>query len=163
MLFDVDEASKKVFLSRLRFTLRVIKCFFTVDENANIDKILVVTEEVGLCTSNTAEIMIKSTRVEGLSELAELAKMLGSRRWCLISRAIKVKSSIYVELWAGGTIYRAAPGRGVRGAAASTMVATSRTSHLHPIHHHTIYISCDYTASHHGISPTLTSFLTDSL
>ena len=104
MTVVVDEASKKVFLSRLRFTLRVIRCLFTVGENANIDKILVVTEEVGLCTSSTAEIMIKSTRVEGLSELAELAKMLGSRRWCLISRAIKVKSSISVELWAGGTI-----------------------------------------------------------
>ena len=141
MLFDVDEASKKVFLSRLRFALRVIRCLFTVGENANIDKILVVTEEVGLCTSSTAEIMIESTRVEGLSELAELAKMLGSRRWCLISRAIKVKSSIYVELWAGETIYRAAPGRGVRGAAASTMVATSRTSHLHPI-----YIIIKYTS-----------------
>ena len=104
MLFDVDEASKKVVLSRLRFALRVIRCLFTVGENANIDKVLVITEEVGLCTTSTAEIMIKSTRVEGLSELAELAKMLGSRRWCLISRAIKVKSSISVELWAGGTI-----------------------------------------------------------
>ena len=103
-MVDVDEASKKVFLSRLRFTLREIRCFFTVVENANVDKILVVTEEVGLCTTSIAEIMIKSTRVEGLSELAELAKMLGSRRWCLISRAIKVKSSISVELWAGGTI-----------------------------------------------------------
>ena len=98
MIVDVDEASKKVFLSRLRLTLRVIRCFFIVGENANIDKILVVTEEVGLCTSSTAEIMIKSTRVEGLSELAELAKMLGSRRWSLISRTIKVKSSITVEL-----------------------------------------------------------------
>ena len=99
-MVDLDEASKKVFLSRLRFTLRVIRCFFTVCENANIDKILVVTEEVGLCTSSTAEIMIKSTRVEGLNELAELAKMLGRRRWSLISRAIKVKSSISVEPWA---------------------------------------------------------------
>ena len=98
-MVDVDEASKKVFLSRLRSTLRVIRCFFTVGENAKIDKILVVTEEVGLCTSSTAEIMIKSTRVEGLSELAELAKMLGRRRWSLISRAIKVKSSISVEPW----------------------------------------------------------------
>ena len=95
----VDEAWKKVFLSRLRSTLRVIRCFFIVGENANIDKILVVTEEVGLCTSSTAEIMIKSTRVEGLRELAELAKMLGRRRWSLISRAIKVMSSIYVEPW----------------------------------------------------------------
>ena len=95
----VDEAWKKVFLSRLRFTLRVIRCFFAVGENANIDKILVVPEEVGLCTSSTAEIMIKSTRVEGLRELAELAKMLGRRRWSLISRAIKVMSSIYVEPW----------------------------------------------------------------
>ena len=161
MIVDVDEASKKVFLSRLRLTLRVIRCFFIVGENADIDK-MVVTEEVGLCTSSTAEIMIKSTRVEGLSELAELAKMLGRRRWSLISRAIKVKSSIYVELWAGGTIYRAVPGRGVRGAAASTMVATPRTSHLHPNRHHTIHISCDYTASYYCISPTLTSFLTDS-
>ena len=99
MMVDVDEASKKVFLSRLRFTLREIRCFFTVDENANIDKILVVTEEVGLCTSSTAEIMIKSNRVEGLSELAELAKMLGKRRWSLISRAIKVKSSNSVDPW----------------------------------------------------------------
>ena len=95
----VDEAWKKVFLSRLRSTLRVIRCFFIAGENANIDKILVVTEEVGLCTSSTAEIMIKSTRVEGLRELAELAKMLGRRRWSLISRAIKVMSSIYVEPW----------------------------------------------------------------
>ena len=79
--------------------MRVIRCFFIVGENANIDKILVVTEEVGLCTSSTAEIMIKSTRVEGLRELAELAKMLGRRRWSLISRAIKVMSSIYVEPW----------------------------------------------------------------
>ena len=98
-MVDVDEASKKVFLSRLRLTLRVIRCFFIAGENANIDKILVVTEEVGLCTSSTAEIMIKSTRVEGLRELAELAKMLGRRRWSLISRAIKVMSSIYVEPW----------------------------------------------------------------
>ena len=97
-MVDLDEDSKKVFLSRLRFTLRVIRCFLNVGKNANIDKILVVTEEVGLCTSSTAEIMIKSTRVEGLSELAELAKMLGRRRWSLISRAIKVKSSISVEL-----------------------------------------------------------------
>ena len=98
MIVDVDEASKKVFLSRLRLTLRVIRCFFIVGENANINKILVVTEEVELCTS-TVEIMITSTRVEGLSELAELAKMLGRRRWSLISRAIKVMSSIYVEPW----------------------------------------------------------------
>ena len=99
MIVDVDEASKKVFPSRLRLTLKVIRCFFIVGENADIDK-MVVTEEVGLCTSSTAEIMIKSTRVEGLSELAELAKMLGRRRWSLISRAIKVKSSISVEPWA---------------------------------------------------------------
>ena len=43
-MVDLDEDSKKVFLSRLRFTLTVIRCFLTVGKNANIDKILVVTE-----------------------------------------------------------------------------------------------------------------------